>query len=128
MNVAPEATNKREITGPRNPHFPSTVMPGSAAYAVEVHAGEGMAIVDVIVNLRYAVVLLVDANQTQDHTAWVRSVVCWEKRFTSTGSVIGALNRTILVEACNVRAKQCHIRKPDSIASIHKAGACVGRG
>ena len=81
-------------------------MPGSASYASIVRAGQRVAIVNVVVNLRYTVVLPIHANQTEQHAVWVRSVVCWEERFASTGSVIRGLQRTVRVEARDVRAKR----------------------
>ena len=102
-------------------------MPGSAADAAEVHAGKRIVVVHVVVDLGYAIVLLAGADQAKDLSAWVGSVIRWEERFIRAGSVTRGLHGTIRVEARDVRAERCHIRKPDIVTGINKAQLTVAR-
>ncbi len=86
-------------------------MPGSSADAAEIRAAKRVVIVEVIVGFGDAVVLFAGANHTQDLSA--RVGVCWEKGFVRAGRIICRLHGTIRIEARNMRAKRCHIRKPD---------------
>ena len=81
-----------ELLDPGIPTSQALIMPGSAAYAAEVHAGQRVVIVDMVVDFRHAIVLRAGANQAQKHrTVWPFRV-CWEERFARTGSVIRGLH------------------------------------
>src|SRR5882672_4243424 len=76
-----------------------------------------MAIVDVVINLCYPVVLCVGANHTQNNSIWVRSVISGEQRFTRTRSIIRWRDRA----RCGIEPRDLCTERTDDLG---RRGGC----